>query len=107
MSVFHRFWGATKRSAVKVADKAEELVDSARVTFKIKNLEVKIDEKYEDLGRLVYRDLHTDENLEDEKLRLIAEIDGLFDSIAELKTQPETVEAENAAKPEEEEKAPE
>ena len=49
---------------------------------------MKIEEKYEDLGRLVYRDLHTEEDLEEEKLRIIAEIDALFDTIAELKAAP-------------------
>ena len=87
MSAFRRFCTATKRTANKVANKAEELADSAVLTVKIKNLEMKIDEKYEELGRLVYRDLHTDDDLEEEKLALVAAIDGLFDAIAELKCE--------------------
>ena len=49
----------------KISDKTEELFDSAANSVKIKNLEMKIDEQYENLGRIVYRDLHTEEDLED------------------------------------------
>jgi hypothetical protein len=49
---------------------------------------MKIDEQYENLGRIVYRDLHTEEDLEEEKLRVIAAIDALFDRITELKSEP-------------------
>ena len=85
MSKFNRFCNATKRTVKKFADKTEELFDSAATSVKIKNLEMKIDEQYENLGRIVYRDLHTEENLEEDKLRVIAAIDALFDRIAELK----------------------
>ena len=89
MSVFNRFCNATKRTVKKVSDKAEELFDSTATLIKIKNLEAKIDEQYEDLGRIVYRDLHTEEDLEEEKLRVIAAIDALFDRLEELKATTE------------------
>ena len=88
MSTFRRICDVTKRTAIKIATKAEEIADSAVETVKIKNLEMKIEEKYEDLGRLIYRDLHTEDDLEEEKLRIIAEIDALFDTIATLKATP-------------------
>ena len=103
MSAFRRFCTATKRTANKVANKAEELADSAVLAVKIKNLEMKVEEKYEELGRLVYRDLHTDDDLEEEKLALVAAIDGLFDAIAELKY--ETAPAAEAPAPTEQEDA--
>lgn len=90
MSAFNRFCNATKRTVKKVTDKAEELFDSAANAIKIKNLEAKIDEQYEDLGRIIYRDLHTEEDLEEDKLRVIAAIDALFDRLEELKTKPVT-----------------
>ena len=90
MSTFNRFCNNVKSTFKKISDKTEELFDSASNTIKIKNLETKIDEQYENLGRIVYRDLHTDEDLEEEKLRVIAAIDALFDRIAELKTAPAT-----------------
>ena len=100
MSAFNRFCNATKRTVKKVTDKAEELFDSAANAIKIKNLEAKIDEQYEDLGRIVYRDLHTEEDLEEEKLRVIAAIDALFDRLEELKSKPEEAEEECAAEEE-------
>ena len=94
MSAFDRFCTATKRTVKKVTNKAEELFDAAGNAIKIKNLEAKIDEQYENLGRIVYRDLHTEEDLEEDKLRVIAAIDALFDHLAELKTKPEKNEEE-------------
>ncbi len=85
MSTFNRFCAKTKNLAVQVVTKAEELASDAAAAVKIKALEIRIDEQYEKLGALVYRDLHTEENLEDEKLRIIATIDGLFDELAVLK----------------------
>ncbi|MBQ8357990.1 MAG: hypothetical protein IJX39_09325 [Clostridia bacterium] len=94
MSAFNRFCNATKRTVKKISDKTEEIFDSAANSVKIKNLEMKIDEQYENLGRLIYRDLHTEEDLEEEKLRIIAAIDALFDRITELKTAPKSTEEE-------------
>ena len=85
MSTFRRLYTATKQTAKQVVNKAECLADSAVTAVKIKNLEMKIDEKYEELGRLIYRDLHIDESLEEQKLALIAEIDGLYYAIDSLK----------------------
>ena len=116
MSAFNRFCNAAKRTAKKVSDKAEELFDSTAALIKIKNLEAKIDEQYENLGRIVYRDLHTEEDLEEEKLRVIAAIDALFDRLEELKATteaPANTEAEAApaeapaAEEQKEEPAPE
>ena len=90
MSRFNRFCAKARRAAERVADKAEELVDSAARSVKIKSLEMRIDEKYEDLGRVIYRDLHTDEVLEEEKLELIAAIDALYDELALLKGEGAT-----------------
>ena len=88
MSTFNRFCSATKRTFKKITDKTEQLFDSAANSIKIKNLEMKIDEQYENLGRIIYRDLHTEEDLEEEKLQVIAAIDALFDRISELKNPP-------------------
>ena len=87
MSAFNRFVAATKRTAKKISNKTEEVFDSAAHSFKIKNLEMKMDELYEELGRIVYRDLHIDEDLEEQKMQIVAELDGLFDRIALLKEE--------------------
>jgi uncharacterized protein Yka (UPF0111/DUF47 family) len=94
MSAFNRFVAATKRTAKKISNKTEEVFDSAAHSFKIKNLEMKMDELYEELGRIVYSDLHTDEDLEDQKLQVIAEIDALYDRLSVLKEEAAEAEAE-------------
>lgn len=95
MSAFNRFCTATKRTVKKITDKTEEVFDSVANSIKIKSLEAKIDELYEDLGRIVYRDCHTEEDLEEEKLKVIASIDALFDRIAELKAAAAPATAES------------
>ncbi len=110
MSAFNRFCAKARKVAVKVSDKAEELVDGASRSVKAKSLEIRIDEQYENLGRLIYRDLHTDDDLEEEKLEIIAAIDALYDELAILKgenaaaeeaeEQPVTAEAEGSTEEE-------
>ena len=102
MSTFNRFCAKAKNFAAKTADKIEELGDQASRAVKIKALEIRIDEQYELLGALVYRDLHTEESLEDEKLQIIAAIDALFDELAVLKGEAAPAEAEPEEAPVEE-----
>ena len=87
MSAFNRFCKKAQRAAVKVGDKAGEMMQSVSRSVKIKSLEMRVDEKYEELGKIVYQDLYVDESLEDQKLQIIAEIDALFDEIAVLKEE--------------------
>lgn len=96
MSVFNRAWRATKRTARKVSDKTAQALDSAATAIKIKNLEAKIAELYEKLGRIVYRDLHIEDDLENEKLETVAAIDALFDRITELKAAKDAAGAPEA-----------
>ena len=103
MSKLNRFFTKAKNAAKKVANKAESTVDSAKKSVKIKSLEMRVDEQYEKLGKIVYRDLHTDENLEEEKLEIVAAIDALFDKIAVLKAEKE----EDVEASDEDESAPE
>lgn len=94
MSAFNRFCAKARQAVLKVSDRAEELVDSASKSVKVKSLEIRMDEQYENLGRLIYRDLHTDEDLEEEKLEIIAAIDALYDELALLKGEREEPQAE-------------
>lgn len=110
MSTFNRFCAKAKNAARRIGEKTEEMMDSVSSGLKIKSLEIRIDEQYERLGRLVYQDLHTDDNLEEEKLKVIAEIDALFDQLTLLKTTstdengqpPEDQKGEETVKAEEE-----
>ena len=97
MSTFNRFCNNVKNTFKKISDKTEELFDSAANSVKIKNLEMKIDEQYENLGRIVYRDLHTEEDLEERKLEIIAKIDALFDELEALKADKKAAEEETPA----------
>lgn len=87
MDTFDRFWNATKQTAAKAADKVGEWADAASLAVKIKALELRLAEQYEKLGEIVYRDLHTEEDHEEEKLAVIAAIDGLFDRLTVLKEE--------------------
>ena len=100
MSTFNRFCAKVRRGFIKMGDKVEELGDNAASSVRAKGLEIRIDEQYENLGRIVYRDLHTEENLEEEKLAVIAAIDALFDELEQIKAnkaaKKETAQKEEA-----------
>ena len=87
MSNFNRFCTKAQRALRRAGNKAEEMLDGASKAVKIKALEIRMDEQYENLGRLVYRDLHTEEDLEEEKLKVIAALDALFDELSVLKAE--------------------
>ena len=97
MSTFNRFCAKVRRGFVKVTDKVEEVGDSASASVRAKGLEIRIDEQYENLGRIVYRDLHTEESLEEEKLAVIATIDALFDELEQIKATKAAKKAEKEA----------
>ena len=97
MSLLNRFYTKTREFFGAVGEKAEALVDGASKSVKIKSLEIKIDEQYEKLGELVYRDCHVDEDLEEEKLAIIAAIDALFDKLSLLKGEEDCADDVEAA----------
>ena len=84
MSLFNRICTKVKETAKAVGSKAEELYDGAAKAMKIKSLQIKLEEQYEKLGEVVYRDCHVDEDLEEERLAIMAAIDALFDELAVL-----------------------
>ena len=104
MSTFNRFCAKVRRATLKMTGKVEESVDNAAASVRAKNLEIQIDEQYENLGRIVYRDLHTEEDLEEKKLEIIAAIDAMFDELEEIKAD-KTARRETAAAKKAEKKA--
>jgi hypothetical protein len=90
MSAFNRFCAKVRRTAIRVGDKIEEIGDNAAATVKMKGLQIRIDEQYEKLGEIVYRDLHTEQDLEEEKLAVVAAIDALFDELEAIKASKES-----------------
>ena len=87
MSNWNRFLAKTQAVAEKMASKASALAAEASHAMKLKAMQTRIDEQYEKLGELVYRELHVEESLEEEKLAVIAAIDALFDELLLLKKE--------------------
>jgi hypothetical protein len=85
MSKMNRFFAKVGRGFKKVGKKVENTYEGAADSMHAKGLEIRIDEQYENLGRIVYRDLHTEEDLEESKLEIIAKIDALFDELEQIK----------------------
>lgn len=106
MSKMNRFLAKIGRGVKKIGEKVGETYDAAASSVRAKKLEICIDEQYENLGRIVYRDLHTEEDLEDIKLEIIAKIDALFDELELIKAEKaarRAKKAEEACECEEEE----
>lgn len=85
MSEWNKFCTTAKKTAETIASKTGEVVDHAATKLKIKGLELRKDEQYETLGRLVYRSLRTGEDTEEERNQAVAEIDALNEKITALK----------------------
>lgn len=85
MSTFDHLRAKARHTAIEIGERVEELSDCTAISIKMRNLELRIEEQYERLGRVVYHDLHTDKNLEEKKLQIIATIDALFDEHEVLK----------------------
>ena len=96
MSKMNRFFAKIGNGFKKVGAKVEGTYDSAAESVRAKGLEIRIDEQYENLGHIVYRDLHTEEDLEEMKLEVIAKIDALFDELEQIKTAKEARKAKKA-----------
>lgn len=93
MSEFDKFCSAVKKTAGTIATKTGEVVDLAASKLKIKGLQLRMDEQYETLGKLVYRALRTGENTEEERNKAVAEIDALNEKITALKEKCKAQEA--------------
>ena len=102
MSKINRFFAkvgnGAKKIGTKVGTKVGDTYDAAAGSVRAKGLEIRIDEQYENLGRLTYRAQHTGEDLEQDVMEVIAKIDALFDELEEIKA----AKAARKAKPEEE-----
>ena len=99
MSNWSRFLAKTQTAAEKMASKASVIAAQASYTMKLKAMQARIDEQYEKLGELVYRELREGEVLEAEKLAVITAIDKLFDELIAF-TKEETAQgAESAEEP--------
>ena len=96
MSKMNRFFAKVGRGFKKFGEKVEDTCDSAADSVRAKGLEIRIDEQYENLGRLTYRAQHTGEDLEQEVMEVIAKIDAMFDELESIKAAKEARKAKPA-----------
>jgi flagellar biosynthesis component FlhA len=81
----------------KAAKKTGELMDDASMRLKLKSLETKRNKQYEQLGRLTYRQLKTEECLTEEIAKVIETLDDVREK---LKAQTELIEKTRKARTE-------
>ena len=89
MSKMNRFFAKVGNGFKKFGEKVGDTCDNAADSVRAKGLEIRIDEQYENLGRLTYRAQHTGEDLEQEVMEVIAKIDALFDEMESIKAAKE------------------
>lgn len=106
MANWNEFLSSAKKAFNKAAVKVNGFADSAADTIKIESIKLKLSEKYEQLGRLVYNEMKAEAgNPNAEKVaEKAAEIDALHDQINSLKARKNKRKSEKAeakAQPEE------
>ncbi len=79
MSTFDQLRAKARHTAIEIGERVEELSDCTTISIKMKNLELRMEEQYERLGRVVYHELHTGKDHSQKKMEIIATIDALFD----------------------------
>ncbi len=102
MSGFDGFVSGAKKAINKAALKVNDLADCASDSIKIEGLKLKLSEKYEELGKIVYNEMATGTFTENSAAKA-AEIEALLKQIDALKAKK----AERKAKSEEAEEAEE
>ena len=105
MSKWNDFCTTVGKYANRAVKKTEELADTASVHIKLKNLDVKLCEEYEKLGRLAYKKLKDESWSGAEEIAACLEtIDGMYARQNELKAELEAIKAkgEEAQAPSEE-----
>ena len=86
------------KTADKVAAKTSEMADTASKHVKLKSLDGKIADKYEDLGRYYYKQLKSEQSQEEKISAIVSDIEKLT---AERKALREEIDADKARRAEE------
>ncbi len=109
MSNWDEFLSSAKKAFSKAAVKVNDFADTAADSIKIESLKLKLCEKYEQLGKIVYEEMNAEvENPNAQKAaEKAAEIDALHAQIASLKERINKRKSEQASAEETEEKAEE
>ena len=84
---WNEFMSGAKKTFTKAAVKACEVADCAVDSIKIETLKIKLAEKYEQLGRIVYEEVKSSKTNAARVGEKAAEIDALIAQIEELKAK--------------------
>jgi len=93
------------QAANKTMKKAGEIADTASLKFKLTTQRAKLNDRFERLGRLTYKQLKTETSYAEEIAAVISEIDTIREDIKELKAKIEADKEERAREKEERKKA--
>ncbi|MGN1095714.1 MAG: hypothetical protein ACI4QR_04930 [Eubacteriales bacterium] len=91
MSSWDEFISSAKKAFNKAAVKVNDLADSAADSIKIETLKLKLAERYEELGKIVYEEMKStsDVSAAEKVADKTAEIDALLAEIDALKARKE------------------
>ncbi len=84
---WNEFMSGAKKTFNKAAVKACEVADCAADSIKLEGLKIKLAEKYEELGRIVYEEVKSSKTNAARVGEKAAEIDALIAQIEELKAK--------------------
>ena len=87
MANWNELVSGAKKTFSKAAVKVSEVADSAAESIKIEGLKIKLAEKYEELGRIVYEEVRSSKTNAERVGEKAAEIDALIAQIEELKAK--------------------
>lgn len=87
MAKWESFISGAKKTFNKAAVKAGEVADCAADSIKIESLKIKLCERYEELGRIVYDEMKADKADAAKVSEKAAEIDELLAKIEEVKAK--------------------
>ena len=87
MANWNELVSGAKKTFSKAAVKVGEVADSAAESIKIEGLKIKLAEKYEELGRIVYEEVRSSKTNAARVGEKAAEIDALLVQIEELKSK--------------------
>ncbi len=94
-----------EKTACKAAKKTEELAKSTAKYVKLKSFDSKISSKYEELGRLTYKQIKDEISQADKIAKVMGEIDGLIAKRNALKEEIDAEKERRKAEKEESKKA--
>jgi len=87
MANWDEFVSGAKKTFNKAAVKVGEVADCAAESIKIESLKIKLSERYEELGRIVYEEVKSEKTNAARVGEKAAEIDELIAQIEELKAK--------------------